>query len=257
MLATDQKHRKVYCPRYSSVASYFGQETNKPHLSVCPLVVASGEWLACLVVEGGSQTRIAHVPDGDLPELAKFQFSCTTSGFMERETFETWMTRHVVPAINAHRERHDLDGRGFYLFLDGHSSHDSDVVDKLCWENNIFLVQLPSHTSHRIQPCDRGIFAALKVLYGARLADLMFANKYVTTADRVELFIKVWGEISQDTVRGEFPPRWHLPRFDGHGDERQPQGQHLRASGGGCADGSARPASLLRPRHGRRCAGRL
>lgn len=34
-----------------------------------------------------------------------------------------------------------------------------------CFKNNIILCRLPSHTSHKLQPCDVGIFAPLKAAY--------------------------------------------------------------------------------------------
>lgn len=36
---------------------------------------------------------------------------------------------------------------------------------KFCFENNIVLCRLPSHTSHKLQPCDVGVFAPLKAAY--------------------------------------------------------------------------------------------
>jgi hypothetical protein len=34
-----------------------------------------------------------------------------------------------------------------------------------CFENNILPCRLPSHTSHKLQPCDVGVFAPLKAAY--------------------------------------------------------------------------------------------
>src|SRR5436190_6633855 len=36
---------------------------------------------------------------------------------------------------------------------------------EFCFENNILLCRLPSHTSHKLQPCDVGPFAPLKTAY--------------------------------------------------------------------------------------------
>ncbi len=36
---------------------------------------------------------------------------------------------------------------------------------EVCFENNIILCRLPSHTSHKLQPCDVGVFAPLKAAY--------------------------------------------------------------------------------------------
>ena len=34
-----------------------------------------------------------------------------------------------------------------------------------CFENNIILCRVPSHTSHKLQPCDVGVFGPLKAAY--------------------------------------------------------------------------------------------
>ncbi|PQE29011.1 hypothetical protein CJF30_00004068 [Rutstroemia sp. NJR-2017a BBW] len=36
---------------------------------------------------------------------------------------------------------------------------------EFCFENNIILCRLPSHTSHKLQPCDVGVFGPLKEAY--------------------------------------------------------------------------------------------
>ncbi|KAF2179582.1 DDE-domain-containing protein [Zopfia rhizophila CBS 207.26] len=36
---------------------------------------------------------------------------------------------------------------------------------KFCYENNILLCRLPSHTSHKLQPCDVGLFGPSKTAY--------------------------------------------------------------------------------------------
>jgi DDE superfamily endonuclease len=51
------------------------------------------------------------------------------------------------------------------LICDGLGTHESLEVMKFCFENNIILCRLPSHTSHKLQPCDVGVFGPLKTAY--------------------------------------------------------------------------------------------
>jgi hypothetical protein len=51
------------------------------------------------------------------------------------------------------------------LICDGFGTHESLEVLEYCFENNIILCRLPSHTSHKLQPCDVGVFAPLKAAY--------------------------------------------------------------------------------------------
>jgi hypothetical protein len=51
------------------------------------------------------------------------------------------------------------------LICDGFGTHETRKVLEFCLENNIILCCLPSHTSHKLQPCDVGPFAPLKTAY--------------------------------------------------------------------------------------------
>jgi hypothetical protein len=43
---------------------------------------------------------------------------------------------------------------------------------RFCFENNILLCRIPSHTSHKLQPCDVGVFSPLKVAYREQVEKL-------------------------------------------------------------------------------------
>ena len=48
------------------------------------------------------------------------------------------------------------------LICDGFGTHETLEIMKFCFENNITLCRLPSHTSDKLQPCDVGVFGPLK-----------------------------------------------------------------------------------------------
>jgi hypothetical protein len=56
-------------------------------------------------------------------------------------------------------------GKPRVLICDGFGTHETLEVLEFCLENNIILCRLPSHTSHKLQPCDVGPFAPLKTAY--------------------------------------------------------------------------------------------
>ena len=57
------------------------------------------------------------------------------------------------------------NGKPRVLISDGHVSHESLGVMTTCFENDIILCRLPSHTSHKLQPCDVAVFGPLKTAY--------------------------------------------------------------------------------------------
>ena len=51
------------------------------------------------------------------------------------------------------------------LICDGFGTHETLEILEFVIENNIILCRLPSHTSHKLQPCDVAVFAPLKAAY--------------------------------------------------------------------------------------------
>ena len=65
------------------------------------------------------------------------------------------------------------------LILDGHDSHNFVELIELAIQNNICLVELPAHTTHWLQPCDRTVFGPLKRYYNEACQQMM--NLYLRT----------------------------------------------------------------------------
>lgn len=51
------------------------------------------------------------------------------------------------------------------LICDGFGTHETLEVLVYCFANDIILCRLPSHTSHKLQPCDISVFGPLKAAY--------------------------------------------------------------------------------------------
>lgn len=51
------------------------------------------------------------------------------------------------------------------LICDGFGTHETLKILDFCFKNNIFLCRLPSHTSHKLQPCDVAVFSPLKAAH--------------------------------------------------------------------------------------------
>jgi len=49
--------------------------------------------------------------------------------------------------------------------LDGHDCHNFIELIDTAVENNVHIIELPAHTSHWLQPCDRTVFGPFKSEY--------------------------------------------------------------------------------------------
>lgn len=83
-------------------------------------------------------------------------FHNTESGLMTKEVYLEWFKfflDHIPPA------------RPVVLIQDGHASHFSIELIELARANDIWLLCLPAHTSHILQPLDVGIFKPFKASF--------------------------------------------------------------------------------------------
>jgi hypothetical protein len=89
-----------------------------------------------------------------------WQYACSESGYTDSKISFEWLKRIFDPET---KERADKKPR--VLICDGFGTHETLEILEFCFENNILLCRLPSHTSHKLQPCDVAPFAPLKAAY--------------------------------------------------------------------------------------------
>jgi hypothetical protein len=89
-----------------------------------------------------------------------WHYVCSESGYTDSKISLRWIKRVFDPQT---KQRANQKPR--ILICDGFGTHESLEILEHCFENNIILCRLPSHTSHKLQPCDVGVFAPLKAAY--------------------------------------------------------------------------------------------
>ena len=89
-----------------------------------------------------------------------WQLGCSENGYNTSRINIKWLMQVFDP-----QTKDRAKGRPRVLINDGFASHKTLEVLKFYFENNIILCRLPSHTSHKLQPCDVGVFSPLKTAY--------------------------------------------------------------------------------------------
>ncbi|USP74831.1 transposase [Curvularia clavata] len=89
-----------------------------------------------------------------------WQCACSDAGYTDSYISLQWLQRIFDPET---KER--ARGKPRVLICDGFGTHETLEVLEFCFANNIILCRLPSHTSHKLQPCDVAVFAPLKAAY--------------------------------------------------------------------------------------------
>jgi hypothetical protein len=62
------------------------------------------------------------------------------------------------------------------LICDGFGTHETLEILEFCFESNIILCRIPSHTSHKLQPCNIAVFGPLKTAYRGQVERLERGN---------------------------------------------------------------------------------
>ena len=85
----------------------------------------------------------------------------TTNGWTQSSVFTHWLRECLIPQLDDLRK----PGETALLIFDGHSSHESEEADQVAEENNIQFIRLPSHTTHKLQPLDVGVFGPMQAAW--------------------------------------------------------------------------------------------
>jgi len=97
-----------------------------------------------------------------------------------------WFTNTFLANIGPERPQ--------LLVLDGHDSHNFLELIDMAIENRIHIVEMPSHTSNWLQPCDRTLFKPLKDYYRSTAQELMskFIGVVMGRSTFTGLFTTAW-----------------------------------------------------------------
>jgi 4-hydroxybenzoate polyprenyltransferase len=146
------------------------QPGSKAWTSFIECISAIGKALRPLVIFKGKSVQQQWFPVG-LKDYIGWEFTATDNGWTSDATALEWLKKVFLPQS---APTNPSDAR--LLILDGHGSHETTDFMWECYSNNIYLLFLPPHASHVLQPLDLSIFAPLKRAYRKQLGFLTLLN---------------------------------------------------------------------------------
>ena len=208
----DNSARGVKCINASlkKVAHVVGLDAAE-HITALPCFAATGEMLTAAIIQQSPSEELMTKPLLNNTPATKFYHRSTKSGFISKEIFVQWCKDYLIPAINKHRADKLVPGQAAFVLFDSHSSHYSPENIALFLSHNIHMIAFPSHCTHVIQPCDRGIFRHVKASYQKEMIRRGDGKKNATLGDRLAIIIKVLLEIPINVVTSAFKHAGMVP----------------------------------------------
>ena len=142
---------------------YRGADIKRTLVTAIECISADGRSLPALIIWPAASHRSAWTSH----KTPKWHFACSESGYTVSAISLHWVQNGFDPST-----RSRANSKPRILISDGFGTDKSLEVLMFCYENNIILCRLPSHTSHKLQPCDVAVFGPLKNVYRRHVDDL-------------------------------------------------------------------------------------
>jgi hypothetical protein len=154
------------------------QPGNREWATVIQAVRAEGYALPPYLIMAGKTHLRTWYEDSPFPP--DWRIAVTENGWTTNERGLKWIQHFNHHTSSRTKGSHRL------LILDGHESHHSVEFELYAKENNIVILYMPPHSSHRLQPLDVGCFGPLKAAYSRQIEGLMKVQ--ITHISKVEFF---------------------------------------------------------------------
>lgn len=126
--------------------------------TILECISAAGRALTPLVIFKGKDLQQQWFPE-ELQFLDNWHFTTSPKGWTNDEIALQWLQQVFIPQTKPEKPSLRL------LIVDGHGSHQTDDFMFECYTNSIYLLFLPSHASHVLQPLDVSCFSPIKAAY--------------------------------------------------------------------------------------------
>ncbi|KAJ8111260.1 hypothetical protein OPT61_g6103 [Boeremia exigua] len=143
--------------------AYIKSPESREWVSIIESVSATGSKLQCLVIFKGKHLQSTWFPSNETPN---WLYTTSQNGWTSNAIGFEWLKRIFLPNTSPSSGGYRL------LILDGHGSHIPIDFMWLCKTNKVYLLYLPPHASHVLQPLDLAPFSVVKSRYRKQIQAL-------------------------------------------------------------------------------------
>ena len=135
---------------------YRGARVEREMVTAVECISADGRYLEPMIIWPAA----THRANWTTFPTPGWHYAFSDSGYADSIISLEWLTKVFDPQTSDR-----AGGKHRVLICDGFGTHESAEVMQYCLSHKIILCRLPSHTSHKLQPCDIVVFAPLKTAY--------------------------------------------------------------------------------------------
>ncbi|KIJ29645.1 hypothetical protein M422DRAFT_268988 [Sphaerobolus stellatus SS14] len=114
-------------------------------------------------------------------------FTQWANEWMDNFIRHNWFEKCFIPFT----KKRNKSSKPILLISDGHQSHETEEMHLLAYNNEIILLSLPPHTTHKLQPLDVGVFGSFQRAWTKHCENSAIKRIPVTRYNVVERFMKV------------------------------------------------------------------
>ena len=140
----------------NDMRDYRGARVKRTMVTAIECISGDGRYLNPMIIWPAS----THRSNWTTFPTPGWQYACSESGYTDSYISLQWLQRIFEPETKGR-----ANSKPRVLICDGFGTHETLEILEFCFANNIILCRLPSHTSHKLQPCDVAVFAPLKTAY--------------------------------------------------------------------------------------------
>ncbi|MFL6546931.1 MAG: hypothetical protein ACJ8LM_17345 [Candidatus Udaeobacter sp.] len=167
-----------------------GQDGNREWITVLATICMDGTFLPPGLIYQALSGNIQDTWLDDFnPEKQSASFSSSPSGWTNDVLGLSWLQT----VFDTHTRQKARNGRDWRLLLvDGHGSHLNMPFLDWCELHKIHVALYPSHSTHRLQPLDVGLFRPLANFYSQELNTWIHTTQGLCRISKREFFSIFW-----------------------------------------------------------------
>ena len=137
------KSPSLFCssPVSSFLCNYLAEDVSRVVEAAVECISGDGRYLNPMMIWPAN----THRSNWTTFPTPGWQYACSDSGYTDSKFSLEWLKRIFDPET---KER--ANKRRRVLICDGFRTHETLEILEFCFENNILLYRLPSHTSHKL-----------------------------------------------------------------------------------------------------------